>query len=72
MIQRLFTFSRRMVIVAVVCSLIASMLVLLIGMVETIDVVYTLASDWSKLSGKKVMIPLVEVTDLFLVGTVFY
>lgn len=72
MIQRLFTFSRRLVIVAVVCSLIASMLVLLTGTVETLDVLYTLASDWSKLSGKKVMVPLVEVTDLFLVGTVFY
>lgn len=74
MFERILTGSRYSIIIAVVGSLIASLVLLLYGGLE---IIYLLAESFTELSidgtiEKSLILTFIEVIDLFLLAAVFY
>lgn len=74
MIHRILASSKKLILLAVICSFIASVTVLIYGVIETGDAVINvlLGGPVSSKGAKKVVVAFVEVIDLFLLSTVFY
>lgn len=74
MIHRILASSRQLILLAVICSFIASVTVLLYGVIQTGSAILQVLHDGavSSKGGKKLVVSLVEVIDLFLLSTVFY
>ncbi|NEU74515.1 YqhA family protein [Hassallia byssoidea VB512170] len=74
MIHRILASSRQLILLAVICSFIASVTVLLYGVIQTGNAILQVLHDGavSSKGGKKLVVSLVEVIDLFLLSTVFY
>lgn len=74
MIHRILASSRQLILLAVICSFIASVTVLLYGVIQTGNAILQVLHDGAASSkgGKKLVVSLVEVIDLFLLSTVFY
>ncbi|OKH42809.1 hypothetical protein NIES2101_32485 [Calothrix sp. HK-06] len=74
MIHRILASSKKLILLAVICSFIASVTVLIYGVIETGDAVIHVILDGpvSSKGAKKLVVAFVEVIDLFLLSTVFY
>ncbi|MGI2906727.1 YqhA family protein [Tolypothrix sp. VBCCA 56010] len=74
MIHRILASSRQLILLAVICSFIASVTVLLYGVIQTGNAILQVLHEAgvSSKGGKKLVVSLVEVIDLFLLSTVFY
>lgn len=74
MIHRILASSKKLILLAVICSFIASITVLIYGVIETGDAVINVifGGPVSSKGAKKVVVAFVEVIDLFLLSTVFY
>jgi len=74
MFQRLLSNSRYIVLIAIVCSFMASITVLLYGAAQTLNTIgQAIAERGASSEGaKKLVLSFVEVIDLFLLATVFY
>lgn len=74
MIHRILASSRQLILLAVICSFIASVTVLIYGVIQTGNAIVQVIHEGpvSSKGGKKLVVSLVEVIDLFLLSTVFY
>lgn len=73
MIRRIFSYTRYILFIPVLGSLIAAVAVMLYGGVETVQtVIGTLNGSLVGTSAKAVVLKYIEIIDLFLIGTVFY
>ncbi len=73
-LPKIIAGGRFFIIVAVVCSFLASILILLYGGLLTFHSASQILSqgEISSKVGKKLVVSMIEVIDLFLLGTVFY
>ncbi len=74
MFQQILTNSRFLILIAVLCSFMAAIVVLLGGAIQTFAAVehfFTHGLGPSK-EAKMLVLPLIEAIDLFLLATVFY
>ena len=71
---RLLAGGRYLILIAVVCSFIAAVLALVYGGLQTFNSVGVIISqgEISSKNSKKLVVSMIEVIDLFLLGTVFY
>lgn len=74
MINRVLSVGRQLIMLAVICSFLASIAVLIYGALETCNAILqaVLAGSVSGDGAKKLIVSLIESIDLFLLGTVFY
>ena len=74
MIHRILASSRQLIILAVICSFIASVTILIYGVIQTGSAIWQVLHDGavSSKGAKKLVVSLVEVIDMFLLSTVFY
>lgn len=74
MIYRLLAVGRQLILLAVICSFVASIAVLIYGTLQTINAIFqaVLLGSISSDGAKKLVVSLIEAIDLFLLGTVFY
>ncbi|MCP6759878.1 MAG: YqhA family protein [Fischerella sp. CENA71] len=74
MIYRVLGIGRQFILLAVICSFIASLAVLIYGTCQTYNAIFQAIFEGgiSSNGAKKLVVSLVEVIDLFLLGTVFY
>lgn len=74
MLHRILAGSRQFILIAVLCSFIASITVLIYGAIETFYTVLHLfsAGTVSSKGAKALVVSFVEIIDLFLLATVFY
>lgn len=74
MLHRLLAGSRQIILIAVICSFIASLTVLIYGAVQTFYTVFNLFFNRTVSSegAKNLVVSFVEIIDLFLLATVFY
>lgn len=74
MIHKILASSRQLILLAVICSYIASIAVLIYGVLETVHAIALSIHEGeiSSKGGKKLVVSLIEVIDLFLLSTVFY
>jgi uncharacterized membrane protein YqhA len=73
-LNRLLSASRFVIIIAVVCTFIVATTLLVYGGVETFQIVTNLLTKGSitDKSAKQLILDCIELTDLFLLGTVLY
>jgi uncharacterized membrane protein YqhA len=71
---RLLAGGRYLILIAVVCSFMAAVLALVYGGLQTFNSVGIIISqgEISSKNSKKLVVSMIEVIDLFLLGTVFY
>ncbi len=74
MLHRILSNSRHLILIAVICSFIASITVLLYAAAQTASAVqHAVMGGWvSSKGGKAIALEFVEIIDLFLIATVFY
>lgn len=74
MIHKILASSRQLILLAVICSYIASIAVLIYGVFETVHAIALSIhqGEISSKGGKQLVVSLIEVIDLFLLSTVFY
>ncbi|MBW4510603.1 MAG: YqhA family protein [Scytonematopsis contorta HA4267-MV1] len=74
MIHKILASSKKLILLAVICSFIASITVLIYGVVQTGHAIVDLVHDgaFSSKGGKNLVVSLVEVIDFFLLSTFFY
>lgn len=74
MLHRILASSRHLVLLAVICSFIASVTVLIYGTMQTVSTIGTVLLERSVSSkgAKTLVLSFVEIIDLFLLATVFY
>jgi uncharacterized membrane protein YqhA len=81
MIHKILASSRQLILLAVICSYIASIAVLIYGVLETVHAIPSVSfanalsiheAEISSKGGKRLVVSLIEVIDLFLLSTVFY
>ncbi len=74
MLHRVLAASRQFVLIAVICSFVASITVLIYGAIQTFYTVFHLffAGTVSSKGAKALVVSFVEIIDLFLLATVFY
>jgi uncharacterized membrane protein YqhA len=74
MIQRLLAIGHQLILLAVICSFLASIVVFIYGALQTGNAIFgvILAGSVSSDGAKKLVVALIEAIDLFLLGTVFY
>jgi uncharacterized membrane protein YqhA len=73
MLHRILTASRMIVLIAVLGSFVASLAALVIGGVQTVQVIaHAFATGLPEKATKEVAVSLIAVIDLFLIGVVFY
>lgn len=74
MLHRLLTSTRHVILIAVICSFMASITVLLYGAGQTISTIVQVLREATATStgSKTLIVSFVEVIDLFLLATVFY
>lgn len=74
MLHRILAGSRQFILIAVICSFIASITVLIYGAIETFYTVFHLFSEVAVSSkvATTLVVSFVEIIDLFLLATVFY
>lgn len=74
MLHRILAGSRHLVLLAVVCSFIASITVLIYGTMQTLGTIVHIFTEGSVSSkgAKELVVSFVEIIDLFLLSTVFY
>ncbi len=74
MIHKILASSRQLILLAVICSYIASIAVLIYGVFETVNAIALSIHEGeiSSKGGKRLVVSLIEVIDLFLLSTVFY
>lgn len=74
MINRALAVGRQLIMLAVICSFLASIAVLVYGALETCNAILqaVFAGGVSSDGAKKLVVSLIEAIDLFLLGTVFY
>jgi len=68
MIHRILASSRQLILLAVICSFIASITVLIYGVIQTGNAIWQVLHDGavSSKKAKKLVVSLVEVIDMFL------
>ena len=73
MLHRILSNSRHLILIAVICSFIASITVLLYAAAQTVSAVqHAVMGGWvSSKGGKAIALEFVEIIDLFLIATVF-
>ena len=74
MLHRLFSASRYLIFIAVFCSFLASVTILVYGAAQTFSTIAAVIAEGktSSKGAKDLVLSLVEVIDLFLLATVFY
>ncbi|MER3432314.1 MAG: hypothetical protein C4288_02515 [Leptolyngbya sp. ERB_1_1] len=74
MLHRILAGSRQFILIAVLCSFIASVTVLIYGAMQTFYTVFHLFFEGgvSSKGAKTLVVSFVEIIDLFLLATVFY
>ena len=74
MIHRALAVGRQFILLAVVCSFLASLTIIVYGFLQTGNSIFQVMADGdiSSEGAKKLVVSLIEVIDLFLLGTVFY
>jgi len=74
MLSRLLGSSRYMIILAVLGSLLAAATLLIYGLLEAGQLIWTTleAGEISRKGAKALALEFIEIVDLFLLGTVFY
>ena len=74
MFSRILGASRFLIILAVIGSLLAATTLLIYGLLETGQLIWTTieAGEVSRKGAKAIALEFIEIVDLFLLGTVFY
>ena len=73
MIRRIFSYTRYLLLIPVLGTLVASVAVLLFGGAETLRTVTGMLDGSLLVKGSKpLLLKYIEIIDLFLIGTVFY
>ncbi|WP_299687365.1 YqhA family protein [uncultured Tateyamaria sp.] len=74
MLSRLLGSSRFLIILAVLGSLLAAVTLLVYGLLESIQLIWTTVEtgEVSRKGAKALALEFIEIVDLFLLGTVFY